>query len=185
MWFENLSQSIGRTPLILLSRFCKKHQITGQIFAKLENLNPGLSKKDRIARRILFEAKQSKLLKENQPVVELTSGNTGIGLAIACAAQNHPFTAVMSKGNSIERARMMKALGASVVLVDQAPGSKSGFVSAQDLALVEAETKKIVNEIGAFRADQFHLLANENAHYYETGPEIWQDLKPNAFVDVS
>ena len=95
----------------------------GRIVAKLDYLNPGFSKKDRIARQIIEEAAASGELTPGQTVVELTSGNTGTGLAIVCAILGYPFVAVMSAGNSVERARMMQALGATVVLVPQAPGS--------------------------------------------------------------
>jgi len=105
-------------------------------------------------------------------VVELTSGNTGTGLAIVCGIKGYPFVAVMSKGNSVERARMMSALGAEVILVDQQPNSVPGQVSGADLELVERETHKIVKNRRAFRADQFRLQGNFRAHYLNTGPEI-------------
>jgi cysteine synthase A len=105
-------------------------------------------------------------------VVELTSGNTGTGLAIVCGVKGYPFVAVVSKGNSVERARMMRALGAEVVLVDQLPGSAPGQVSGGDLERVEQETRRIVRERGAFRADQFSLPGNFRAHFEHTGPEI-------------
>jgi cysteine synthase A len=105
-------------------------------------------------------------------VAELTSGNTGTGLAIVCGRKGYPFVAVMSRGNSAERARMMAALGAEVVLVDQAPHSRPGQVSGEDLQRVEDETARIVKARGAFRADQFHHAGNFRAHYLHTGPEI-------------
>ena len=140
--------------------------------AKLEYLNPGFSKKDRIARQIIEDAEATDELKPGQTVVELTSGNTGTGLAIVCGIRGYPFVAVMSKGNSVERARMMAALGAEVVLVDQLPESVPGQVSGGDLALVEQRTREIVIERDAFRADQFRLKGNFRAHYLNTGPEI-------------
>ena len=109
--------AIGQTPLIELSRITKG--VDGRLFAKLEYLNPGLSKKDRIARQIIEDAEANGTLHPGQQVVELTSGNTGTGLAIVCAVKGYPFVAVMSRGNSEERARMMRALGAQVVLVDR------------------------------------------------------------------
>ena len=112
-------EAIGNTPLVRLSRLTKR--LEGQILAKLDYLNPGLSKKDRIARQIIADAESEGRLKPGQIVVELTSGNTGTGLAIVCGIKGYPFVAVMSKGNSMERARMMSALGAEVVLVDQLP----------------------------------------------------------------
>lgn len=112
-------------------------------------------------------------LRPGQAVVELTSGNTGTGLAIVCAVKGYPFVAVMSAGNSGERSGMMRALGAEVVLVDQAPGSADGHVSGDDLALVEVEAQRIASERGAFRADQFRLPGNVDAHE-GTGAEIWE-----------
>jgi len=180
---DHVYQAIGQTPIVRLSRMT--HDVEGEIFAKLEYLNPGFSKKDRAARAIIEEAEASGLLSPGQTVIELTSGNMGTGLAIVCAAKGYPFVAVMSKGNSVERARMMKALGAEVVLVDQAPGSKEGQVSGEDLRLVELETERLTAERGAFRADQFHRLGSVHAHQYGTAEEAWMQTegKIDAFVD--
>lgn len=169
----NVTAAIGSTPLVDLSRLTHHYQVKGRILAKLEYLNPGFSKKDRIAQHMIQDALASKRLKPGQPVVELTSGNTGTGLAIVCGVLGHPFTAVMSKGNSMERARMMRALGARVELVDQAPGSIVGQVSGEDLQKVEERTNELVKELGAFRADQFRNQANAKAHFTGTAPEIW------------
>jgi cysteine synthase A len=176
-------EAIGETPLVELGRITQ--DLRGRILAKLEMLNPGFSKKDRIARQIIEDAEAEGLLKPGQAVVELTSGNTGTGLAIVCGIKGNPFVAVMSKGNSSERARMMSALGAEVVLVDQCPGSKPGQVSGEDLRRVEEETQRIVVERKAFRADQFRLQGNFRAHYLHTGPEILRQAKGaiHAFCD--
>jgi cysteine synthase A len=115
--YDSVVQAIGQTPVVLLSRLTR--DVEGRILAKLEYLNPGFSKKDRIARQIVEDAEREGLLAPGQTVVELTSGNTGTGLAIVCGVKGYPFVAVMSRGNSMERARMMAALGAEVVLVDQ------------------------------------------------------------------
>jgi len=125
------------------------------------------------------------LLKPGQEVVELTSGNTGTGLAIVCACKGYKFVACMSKGNSMERARMMEALGAEVVLVDQMPGSVSGEVSGKDLELVEKRAQEIVLERSAFRADQFKLIACVHAHEQHTAQEMWQqtDGQIDVFLD--
>jgi len=163
-------EAIGDTPLVELSRITRSED--GQILAKLDYLNPGFSKKDRIARQIIEDAEAEGTLRPGQTVVELTSGNTGTGLAIVCGIRGYPFVAVMSKGNSTERARMMRALGAEVVLVDQLPESKPGQVSGGDLALVETQAQRIVAERKAFRADQFRLRGNFRAHYLHTGPEF-------------
>jgi cysteine synthase A len=163
-------ETIGATPLVELARLTQ--DLPGRILAKLEYLNPGHSKKDRIARQIIEDAEAEGALRPGQPVVEMTSGNTGTGLAIVCAVKGYPFVAVMSRGNSRERARMMAALGAEVVLVDQLPASKPGQVSGGDLELVEERTREIVAERDAFHADQFSLAGNFRAHYLHTGPEI-------------
>jgi cysteine synthase A len=148
--------------------------LPGRIVAKLEYLNPGGSKKDRIALRMIEDAERERALAPGQPVVELTSGNTGTGLAIVCAVTGHPFVAVMSAGNSVERAQMMRALGAEVVLVEQRDGSQVGHVSGDDLALVEEAAARIAAERGAFRADQFHLSGNSAAHEEGTAAELWR-----------
>jgi cysteine synthase A len=167
---HSVAEAIGETPLVDLARIGRTAD--GRILAKLDFLNPGLSKKDRIALQMIEDAERSGHLKPHQTVVELTSGNTGTGLAIVCAVKGYPFVAVMSRGNSPERARMMRALGAEVVLVDQLPGSRPGQVSGGDLERVEQATRRIVAERGAFRADQFSLAGNFRAHYLHTGPEI-------------
>jgi len=166
-------EAMGDTPLVELSRLTRHLNLKGRLLAKLDNLLPGYSKKDRAARAIIAEAKASGRLKPGQTVVELTSGNMGTGLAIVCAVAGHPFVAVMSAGNSIERARMMRALGAEVVIVPQAPHGQPGQVTSADLALVDAEVRRIVAERAAFRADQFEDAGNPAAHTHGTGPEIW------------
>jgi cysteine synthase A len=171
-------EAIGETPLVELSRLTKG--LTGRLFAKLEYLNPGSSKKDRIARQIIEDAEADGTLRAGQTVVELTSGNTGTGLAIVCAVKGHPFVAVMSRGNSSERARMMRALGAEVALVDQLPGSQPGQVSGDDLALVEEAAQRITQDRSAFRADQFRHPGNFRAHYLHTGREILRQC-PDGF----
>ena len=148
-------EAIGNTPLVELSRITR--DVDGRILAKMDYLNPGLSKKDRIARQMIEDAEAAGDLQPGQTVVELTSGNTGTGLAIVCGVNGYPFVAVMSRGNSMERARMMAALGAEVVLVDQLPDSEPGQVSGGDLALVEEAAQRITEERNAYRADQFHL----------------------------
>ena len=176
-------EAIGDTPLVELSRLASN--VDGRILAKLEHLNPGFSKKDRIARQIIEDAEADGSLAPGQTVVELTSGNTGTGLAIVCGIKGHPFVAVMSRGNSVERATMMRALGAEVVLVEQAPGSVPGQVSGADIEMVERKTERLVVERDAFRADQFRLQGNSRAHYLHTGPEILRQSggRLNGFVD--
>jgi cysteine synthase A len=167
-------QAMEGTPLVDLSRLVAVLGLEGRLLAKLDNLLPGHSKKDRAARAIIAAARADGSLRPGQAVVELTSGNMGTGLAIVCAVLGHPFVAVMSAGNSVERARMMRALGAEVVIVPQAPGGLPGQVTGADLALVEAAAQRITASRAAFRADQFRHPGNPLAHETGTGPEIWE-----------
>jgi cysteine synthase A len=178
---------IGGTPSVWLDRLVEARGLQGRILAKLDYLNPGFSKKDRAAKGIIDMAQASGALKRGQTVVELTSGNMGTGLAIVCGLMGFPFVAVMSRGNSIERARMMTALGAEVVLVDQLPRSVPGQVSGGDLAEVDKVAQRIVTERNAFRADQFHHIGNAQAHFETTGPELWRDSDASltGFVDFA
>lgn len=185
--FSSVADAIGNTPLVRLERLVRARGLDGAILAKLDYLNPGFSKKDRAARGLIDQAERDGLLKPGQTVVELTSGNMGTGLAIVCAIRGYPFVAVMSKGNSPERARQMAALGAEVVLVDQLPDSVPGEVSGGDLALVEEAAQRVTAERGAFRADQFHREGAWLAHYQTTGPEIWEQSggAVDAFADFA
>ena len=182
---ESVAASIGWTPLIELSKVTDG--LNGRILMKLEYLNPGFSKKDRAALRIIEDAEKTDDLQPGQTVVELTSGNMGTGLAIVCRAKGYPFVAVMSKGNSEERARMMRALGAEVVLVDQCPDSKPGEVSGADLDRVDDAATRLTEERCAFRADQFVRRGNRDAHYFGTAPEIWKQCggEITAFCDFA
>src|ERR1700752_2632760 len=179
--------AIGGTPLIRLDRLVAARGAEGTILAKLDHLNPGFSKKDRAAKGLIEDAERKGMLAPGQSVVELTSGNMGAGLAIVCAIKGYPFVAVMSKGNSPERARMMRSLGAEVVLVDQIPGSTPGQVSGGDLELVEQAAQRLTRERGAFRADQFHREGAWLAHYHGTGQELWSQSGGaiDAFVDFA
>jgi cysteine synthase len=176
---KSILDIIGNSPLVELSRITKKHKLRGRILAKLEYLNFGFSKKDRVALQMILEAEEEGILKPGQTVVELTSGNTGIGLAIVCAIKGYKFVAIMSKGNSDERRLMIEALGAEVVLVDQATNSIKGEVSGEDLKLVEIKTQEVTKQRDAFRADQFNLKGNFNAYYLNIAPEIWNQTNGN------
>ena len=182
---SSVIEVIGGTPLVSLDRLTRAHGVEGSLVAKLDYLNPGFSKKDRAALGVIEAAEAAGELKPGQTVVELTSGNMGTGLAIVCAIKGYPFVAVMSRGNSEERARMMRSLGAEVLLVDQTPDSEPGQVSGDDLALVEEAAEQVTLERSAFRADQFQRDGNWQAHYATTGPEIWEGTegKLDGFVD--
>jgi cysteine synthase A len=172
--FSSVIGAMEGSPLVALDRLTKTAGVEGRILAKLDYLLPGFSKKDRAARRIIEDARAAGELRPGQTVVELTSGNMGTGLAIVCGVLGHPFVAVMSAGNSLERARMMRALGAEVVLVPQTTGATPGNVSGADLDLVEIEAKRLTRARNAFRADQFERQSNAAAHEDGTGAEILQ-----------
>lgn len=183
---KNIYEAIGETPMLQLRRITKHYGVEGNIFAKLEYLNPGFSKKDRPALQMIEEAEANGELKPGQTVIELTSGNTGTGLSIVCQAKGHPFIACMSEGNSMERARMMRALGAEVIIVPQAKNAIKGQVSGEDLELVEEMTVKLAKERNAFRADQFKLNSSYRAHLLHTAVEMLEQSegKIDCFVDI-
>jgi cysteine synthase A len=165
---------IGNTPVLELERVRRHLGLTGRLLAKLEHLNPGGSKKDRVALSMILDARRSGRLAPGQAVVEVTSGNTGTGLAIVCQAMAYPFYAVMSAGNTRERAQMMRALGAEVVLVDQAAGSTPGQVNGRDMRLVKQRAAELVAQKNAFFVDQFENPANPAAHEQATSAELWE-----------
>jgi cysteine synthase A len=160
---------VGNTPLLALDRLWPG---PGRILAKCEFLNPGGSVKDRSSLSMIREAKASGKLAPNANVLEVTSGNQGCGLAMVCTVLGHPLTVTMSKGNSPQRATMMKALGAEVILVDQVEGTP-GNVTLADVNAAEARGLAILKESGAYYVDQFNNDDNINAHVKSTGPEIW------------
>lgn len=180
--FRSVTGAIGHTPLVALERLCEG--LPGLVLAKLESYSPGNSVKDRIALRMVEEAERSGALLPGGAIVELTSGNTGTGLAVVSAVRGYRFYAVMSEGNSVERQRMLRALGAEVVLVPQAGGHRPGVVTGEDLELVEQRAAELTAELGAFRPDQFNNPANAAAHAETTGPEIWEQTggRVNAWV---
>ncbi|MDR3364355.1 MAG: cysteine synthase family protein [Clostridiales Family XIII bacterium] len=169
---ETILECIGETPLLRLGRLKKDLGFDGDIYAKLDHLNPSFSKKDRIALGMVEAAERSGALKEGMPVIEMTSGNTGTGVALVCSAKGYRFICVMSVGNSVERVRMIRAFGGEVVLVDQAPGAVRGKVTGADLELVEQETERIVRETGGCFLNQFANAGNSLAQE-QTAREIW------------
>ncbi len=176
---NNILEQIRNTPLIKLDKIGESEII---IYGKLEYVQPSASVKDRVAYQIIKDAYDSGKLKKGQSVVEMTSGNMGAGLAIVCNQFGNPFTAVMSKGNSPERIRIMEAFGAQVILVDQVDGAP-GNVTGKDIDYAAETALIIAKEKDAFYADQFNNLSNIKAHQESTGPEIFDDLPEiEAFV---
>lgn len=172
--------AIGGTDLVALDRL---HPGPGRLVAKLEMQNPGGSVKDRAARQIVLEARETGALSEGQTVVEMTSGNMGAGLAVVCAVLGHPFIAVMSAGNSRARARMLEALGARVERVPQVDG-RAGRVTGKDVRAAARRAKALAVEIDAYYVDQFLNAAGVRAHELTTGPELWRQTggRLDAFV---
>ena len=159
---------IGNTPLVALDRV---HDGPGRIVAKAEFMQPGGSVKDRAAKAVILAARADGRLLPGGPVVEMTSGNMGAGLAVVCAALGHPFVATMSAGNSPARARMMEGLGARVVLFPQVDG-QPGQVTGADVAAAAEEAERIAGADGGFYVDQFNAAEAVAAHETTTGPEI-------------
>jgi cysteine synthase len=163
MLYDDICQTIGRTPVVRINRLAPG-QVT--IYVKLEAANPGGSVKDRLALGIIEDAERRGALKPGQTVVEATSGNTGIALAMVCAARGYPFVAVMPESFSIERRQIMRAYGAKVVLTPAAERA-SGAVRL---------TARLAAERGWFVAAQFDNPANPAYHRQTTGPEILSDF---------
>ena len=181
---ESILDTIGNTPLVRLSRLEKELNLDGELYAKIEYYSPGLSKKDRIAKYMLEEAIRKGNLKKGQTVIEKTSGNTGIALACVCSLLGYPFVAVMSKGNSKERVKMIEAFNGKVILVDQHKDSKKNCVTEKDLKLVDKEYKRLIKELNAYPIGQFENDDNPKTHYLYTAEEIMKDLPSvNGFVD--
>lgn len=166
---ENILGLIGNTPLVRLNRLAR--DVKAQVYAKMENLNPGYSVKDRIGIAMIEAAEHEGALKPGGTVIEATSGNTGIGLAIAAAVKGYKCIFVMTDKASVEKSRYLKALGADVVItpVSAKPGTPDHYVST---------AKRIASETpNSFYPDQYSNPANPDAHYRTTGPELWRQTE--------
>jgi cysteine synthase A len=163
MLYDNILQTIGNTPIVRLNRTGPDHV---EIYVKVESFNPLSSVKDRLAYAIVKDAEDSGTLEPGQTVIEATSGNTGIALAMVCAATGHPFVATMVETFSIERRKIMRALGAKVILTPAAERGSGMVRRAEELAA----------EHGWFLARQFENPANPAYHASTTGPEILEDF---------
>ncbi|MBQ1177326.1 MAG: cysteine synthase A [Paludibacteraceae bacterium] len=162
----NILDTIGNTPLVALQKYSQQAGLANSIIAKVEAFNPGGSAKDRVALQILKQATADGLLQPGGTIIEPTSGNTGVGLAMACAVLGYKLILTMPDTMSIERIKLAQAYGAEVVLTPGAQGMKGAIEKANTL----------LQEIkGAWMAGQFTNPANPMAHYLTTGPEIWAD----------
>ena len=173
--YHSVSQLVGNTPLLSVDNYVRQRQLPATILAKLERFNPAGSAKDRIALEMLDQAEATGALQPGGTVIELTSGNTGIGLAAMAVARGYRVILTMPASMSAERRAMLKAYGAELVLVET--GGMAGAVTkAEELA---------ASIPGSFIPSQFDNPANPAAHYKTTGPEIWRDAEGHVDIFVA
>jgi cystathionine beta-synthase len=168
-FYSDILGLIGDTPLVKINTIARQHGIRAQIFAKMESLNPGYSVKDRIGISMVEAAEKEGLLKPGGTIIEATSGNTGIGLALAAAVKGYKCIFVLTDKVSIEKLRYLKSIGADIVVCPAAAkhGTPDHYVET---------AKRISQEMpNSFYPDQYNHPANPAAHYRTTGPEIWRD----------
>ncbi len=168
-FYDNILGLIGNTPMVKINNLAKKYGIKAQMFAKMENLNPGFSVKDRIGLSLIEAAEKDGLLKKGGTIIEATSGNTGIGLALGAAVKGYKCIFVLTEKASVEKVRYLKSLGADVVICPAA--AKSGTPDHY----VETARRIASEKPNSFYPDQYNHPANPAAHYRTTGPEIWRD----------
>jgi cysteine synthase A len=173
--YQDNSFSIGRTPLVKLNRVVDGAKAT--VLAKVEGRNPAFSVKCRIGASMVWDAEERGLLKPGKEIVEPTSGNTGIALAFVGAARGYPVTLIMPDTMSLERRKVLKALGANLVLTDGSKGMQIAIAKAEEI---------LASDPGRFfLPQQFNNPANPRIHYKTTGPEIWEDTEGTVDVLVS
>ena len=164
--YDKIIDTVGNTPLVELKNIEKKYNLGARIIAKIESFNPAGSVKDRIAKAMIEDAEKQGLINKDTVLVEPTSGNTGVGLAMVAASKGLRLIIAMPDTMSIERRNLLKAYGAELVLTEGAKGMKGAIAKAEELA------KEIPN---SFIPSQFTNMANPKAHYLTTGPEIFKD----------
>jgi cysteine synthase A len=174
--FSSVEELIGRTPMIELKRIEEAEGLSARLLAKLEKYNPGGSVKDRVALNMIKEAEDAGLLKKGSVIIEPTSGNTGIGLALAASLRGYRTVIVMPETMSLERRRMLAAYGAEIVLTEGSRGMSGAIEKAEELA----ESIE-----GSFIPSQFDNPANPRAHEKTTGPEIWDDTEGKVDIFVA
>lgn len=174
--YKKVTELVGKTPLLELTNYESRHQLEAKILAKLEYFNPAGSVKDRIALNMIETAEKNGRLKPGAVIIEPTSGNTGIGLALVGASKGYRVIITMPDTMSIERRNILKAYGAELVLTDGTKGMKGAIAKAKELA------EEIDN---SFIPGQFENMDNPEAHKKTTGPEIWEDTEGRVDIFVA
>lgn len=174
--FDDISALVGATPLMRLERFEKQQGIEAAVLAKLEYFNPGGSVKDRVALHIIEQAEKEGRLMPGSVIIEPTSGNTGIGLAMVAAAKGYKVILTMPESMSLERRQLLSAYGAQLVLTPATEGMSGAVKKAEEIAAATANS---------FIAGQFTNPDNPQAHYLSTGPEIYADTDGNVDIFVA
>lgn len=171
----NILDLVGNTPLVELTKIEKDEHLKARVAAKIESFNPAGSAKDRIALNMIKSAEKEGKIKPGATIIEPTSGNTGVGLALVCAQRGYQLILTMPETMSVERRNLIKAYGAKVVLTPGSEGMKGAIAKANELA------EEIPN---SFIPGQFTNMSNPEIHYLTTGPEIWKDTdgKVDMFV---
>lgn len=173
---KTLTELIGHTPLLELSAYSRKYKLQNKIIAKLESFNPGGSAKDRVALSLIEDAEARGVLKPGATIIEPTSGNTGVGLAMVSTIKGYHLILTMPETMSLERRNLLKALGAEIVLTDGASGMAGSIAKAEELRDAIP---------GAVILQQFENPANAKAHERTTGEEIWEDTEGKVDVFVA
>lgn len=174
--YNNIIDTIGNTPIIELKNIENIYNLKCRVFAKVDSFNPGGSAKDRIAIAMIRDAESKGLINKDTLIVEPTSGNTGIGLAMVCASKGYKLTLTMPETMSVERRKILVAYGANLVLTDGKLGMKGAISKANEIL---KENKN------SFMPSQFENMANPNAHYLTTGREIYKDLDGNIDIFIA
>jgi cystathionine beta-synthase len=171
MWYNNIIETIGNTPLVRLNKIISEHGIKATVLAKIETTNPGNSIKDRMAVKMIEDAEKAGLLKPGYTIIEGTSGNTGMGLAIAAVIKGYKCIFTTTDKQSKEKVDALKAFGAEVIVcpTDVEPEDPKSYYSV---------SSRLINEIpNSWKPNQYDNLSNSQAHYEQTGPEIWEQTE--------
>lgn len=174
--YESILELVGNTPLVELKRLEEEDDLKGKVLAKVESFNPAGSVKDRIGKAMIEAAEKAGVLKPGATIIEPTSGNTGIGLAMTAATKGYKIILTMPETMSVERRNLLKAYGAQVVLTPGKDGMKGAIAKANELA---EQTP------GSFIPSQFSNPENPQIHYETTGPEIWEATNGNVDILVA